>query len=77
MLQMKAAIKSDISEQPQGAVVDILDYFTRTALEFISQGAMGHTFNSFDKKSKEYVEFQGAIANVLYVFRFKLDGMSC
>lgn len=72
MLQMQAALKSAISKHPEGAVVDILDYFTRTALEVISQGAIGHTFNSFDKESKEYAEFHEAITTVLYVIQSTL-----
>lgn len=47
--------------------MDILDGLTRTALELISQGGMGHTFNSFDENSKEFSEFHEALKDVLYV----------
>ncbi|KDR84606.1 hypothetical protein GALMADRAFT_237500 [Galerina marginata CBS 339.88] len=45
--------------------MDILDGLTRTALELISQGGMGHTFNSFDENSKEFSEFHEALKDVL------------
>ena len=45
--------------------VDILDHLTRTALELISQGGIGHTFNSFDKNSKEFRQFHEALKDVL------------
>ncbi|KAL0563950.1 hypothetical protein V5O48_018108, partial [Marasmius crinis-equi] len=46
-------------------VVDILDHLTRTALELISQGGLGHSFNSFDRNSKEFNEFHEALKTVL------------
>lgn len=48
-----------------GCTVDILDYLTRVALELIAQGGLGHSFNSFDRNSKEFTEFQWAITSVL------------
>ncbi|KAK7060606.1 hypothetical protein VNI00_001372 [Paramarasmius palmivorus] len=46
-------------------VVDVLDHLTRTALELISQGGLGHSFNSFDHNSKEFNEFHEALKTVL------------
>ncbi|KAJ8086661.1 hypothetical protein PM082_005484 [Marasmius tenuissimus] len=46
-------------------VVDVLDHLTRTALELISQGGLGHSFNSFDHGSKEFNEFHEALKTVL------------
>ena len=52
-------------ESSSDNTVDILDRLTRTALELISQGGIGHTFNSFDKNSKEFHEFHEALKDVL------------
>ena len=46
-------------------IVDILDPLTRTALEIIAQGGIGHTFNSFDKDSKEFNNFHEALKVVM------------
>ncbi|THU94004.1 cytochrome P450 [Dendrothele bispora CBS 962.96] len=46
-------------------IVDVLDHLTRTALELISQGGLGHSFNSFDRNSKEFTEFHEALKTVL------------
>jgi len=45
--------------------VDILDPLTRTALEIVSQGGIGHTFNSFDKDRKEFNNFHEALKLVV------------
>lgn len=44
---------------------NILDRLTRTALELISQGGIGHTFNLFDKDSKEFHDFHEDFKDVL------------
>ncbi|PPR01291.1 hypothetical protein CVT24_006366 [Panaeolus cyanescens] len=62
--ELRDRLKADVESNP-GATLDILDHLTRTALELISQGGIGHTFNSFDKKSKEFLEFHDAMKDVL------------
>ncbi|PPR01290.1 hypothetical protein CVT24_006365 [Panaeolus cyanescens] len=57
-------LKAEVKANP-GATLDILDRLTRTALELISQGGIGHTFNSFDKDSKSFQEFHEALKDVL------------
>jgi hypothetical protein len=49
----------------EGANINIYDYLTRTALELISQGSIGHTFDSFNEKSEKFDEFHGALNSVL------------
>ncbi|KAF8880306.1 cytochrome P450 [Infundibulicybe gibba] len=62
--QLQTSLETEILERP-GQSIDILDHFTRTALELISQGGLGHTFNSFDRDSKEFVRFYWALTSVL------------
>ncbi|TRM57261.1 cytochrome P450 [Schizophyllum amplum] len=45
--------------------IDMLDLLTRTALELISQGGLGHSFNSFEEDSKEFDTFHEALTTVL------------
>ena len=62
-VQLRSRWSAEVQSGP--VVMDILDGLTRTALELISQGGIGHTFNSFDKNSKEFVEFHEALKDVL------------
>ncbi|PPR01289.1 hypothetical protein CVT24_006364 [Panaeolus cyanescens] len=62
--ELRDRLKAEVKLNP-GGTLDILDHFTRTALELISQGGIGHTFNSFDKNSKEFHEFHNALKDVL------------
>ncbi|PPQ73814.1 hypothetical protein CVT26_012155 [Gymnopilus dilepis] len=61
--QLRARLTAQVKSGP--VEMDILDGLTRTALELISQGGMGHTFNSFDENSKEFSEFHEALKDVL------------
>lgn len=63
--QLRDNLKAEIGGARDGKVIDVLDNLTRTALELISQGGLGHTFNSFDKESKEFMEFHEALKTVL------------
>ncbi|KAF8225656.1 cytochrome P450 [Tricholoma matsutake] len=61
--QLRSSLATEVP--PAGCTIDILDHLTRTALELIAQGGLGHTFNSFDKNSQEFKEFQWAITSIL------------
>ncbi|KAJ6622971.1 cytochrome P450 [Mycena sp. CBHHK59/15] len=63
--RLQSKLTSDLSGEPPGQVVDMLDYLTRAALEIIGIAGIGHTFNSFDDESKEFDEFHTAITTVL------------
>ncbi|KAJ6478109.1 cytochrome P450 [Mycena vitilis] len=63
--QLQSKLTAAVSGKPDGQVVDMLDYLTRAALEIIGTAGIGHTFNSFDDKSKAFDEFHGAITSVL------------
>ncbi|RDB16544.1 hypothetical protein Hypma_002917 [Hypsizygus marmoreus] len=63
--QMKASLAADLASAPPGQEIDILDVTVRTSLELIAQAGLGHTFNSFDRDSKEFKEFHWAITSVL------------
>jgi hypothetical protein len=54
-----------VAGKPPGEIVDMLDYLTRTSLEIVGTAGIGHTFNSFDDKSKTFEEFHAAITTVL------------
>ncbi|KDR84663.1 hypothetical protein GALMADRAFT_55583 [Galerina marginata CBS 339.88] len=62
-IELRQRLSAEVKSGP--VALDILDGLTRTALELISQGGIGHTFNSFDKNSKEFVEFHEALKDVL------------
>jgi len=62
--QLRDRLAAEIKSSSDNTI-DILDRLTRTALELISQGGIGHTFNSFDKNSKEFAEFHEALKDVL------------
>ncbi|KAL0070738.1 hypothetical protein AAF712_001959 [Marasmius tenuissimus] len=62
--QSRDALAKAVHNSSNG-VVDVLDHLTRTALELISQGGLGHSFNSFDHGSKEFNEFHEALKTVL------------
>ncbi|RDB16522.1 hypothetical protein Hypma_002893 [Hypsizygus marmoreus] len=63
--QMKATLAAELASKPRGQEIDILDVTVRTSLELIAQAGLGHTFNSFDRDSKEFKEFHWAITSVL------------
>jgi len=65
MRQLQANLDAEIAESPKGHEIDILDRLVRTTLELIAQGGLGHTFDSFNPKSKEFIEFHWAITSVL------------
>ncbi|KAF8641734.1 hypothetical protein AX16_009811 [Volvariella volvacea WC 439] len=61
-----AQVSKAQSDPSSRGTIDILEPLTRTSIEMIAQGGLGHTFNSFDPNgSKEYNEFHWAITNVL------------
>lgn len=62
---MQSKLTADLAGKPPGQVVNMLDYLTRAALEIVGIAGIGHTFNSFDDKSKEFEEFHTAITTVL------------
>ena len=62
--QLRDRLTAEVGSK-SGHTLDIFDSLTRTALELISQGGIGHTFNSFDKNSKEFTEFHEALKDVL------------
>ncbi|PPQ76505.1 hypothetical protein CVT24_010878 [Panaeolus cyanescens] len=64
--ELRERLKVEVKSNPGSTTtLNILDRLTRTALELISQGGIGHTFNSFDKNSKEFKEFHSALQDVL------------
>ncbi|KAJ7905901.1 cytochrome P450, partial [Mycena leptocephala] len=63
--QLQSKLAAAVSGKPPGQVVDMLDYLTRAALEIVGTAGIGHTFNSFDDKSKSFDQFHGAITSVL------------
>ncbi|TFY70744.1 hypothetical protein EVG20_g2276 [Dentipellis fragilis] len=63
--QLRDALTSAVKNNPAGEPLDILDHLTRTALELISQGGLGHTFNSFNRQSEEFEQFHEALKTVL------------
>ncbi|KAF8958854.1 cytochrome P450 [Flammula alnicola] len=63
-IELRERLAAEIKSKSDNTV-DILDRLTRTALELISQGGIGHTFNSFDRNSKEFLEFHEALKDVL------------
>ncbi|KAF5368275.1 hypothetical protein D9615_010373 [Tricholomella constricta] len=63
--QLQASLNADLADKPQGHEIDILDRLVRTTLELIAQGGLGHTFNSFDHNSQEFMDFHWAITSVL------------
>ncbi|KAJ7103857.1 cytochrome P450 [Mycena epipterygia] len=63
--KLQSKLTSTLSGKPPGQVVDMLDYLTRAALEITGIAGIGHTFNSFDDKSKAFAEFHGALISVL------------
>ncbi|KAG6831064.1 hypothetical protein H0H92_012987 [Tricholoma furcatifolium] len=65
--QLQASLNADLADSPQGQEIDILDRLVRTTLELIAQAGLGHTFNSFDRESKQFNEFHWAITSVLLV----------
>ncbi|KAF8217205.1 cytochrome P450 [Mycena galopus ATCC 62051] len=63
--QLQSKLTIALSGKPPGETVEMLDYLTRATLEMIGTAGIGHTFNSFDDKSKAFEEFHGAITSVL------------
>ncbi|KAJ6592139.1 cytochrome P450 [Mycena vulgaris] len=63
--QLELKLTAALMGKPPGQVINILDYLTRAALEMIGTAGIGHTFNSFDDRSRQFDEFHGAITNVL------------
>ncbi|KAJ7302444.1 cytochrome P450 [Mycena albidolilacea] len=63
--QLQSKLATAVAGKPPGQVVDMFDYLTRTTLELVGTAGIGHTFNSFDDKSKAFEEFHGAITSVL------------
>ncbi|KAF9464293.1 cytochrome P450 [Collybia nuda] len=62
--ELRDRLKAEVGSS-SAYTLDILDRLTRTALELISQGGIGHTFNSFERNSKEFHEFHEALKDVL------------
>ncbi|PPQ73929.1 hypothetical protein CVT24_012771 [Panaeolus cyanescens] len=63
--ELRERLKTEVKSNP-GATVDILDRLSRTALELISQGAIGLTFSPFDNmNSKGFHEYYEAVNDVL------------
>ncbi|KAJ7833848.1 cytochrome P450 [Mycena olivaceomarginata] len=62
--QLQSKLTAAVAGKPPGQIVDMLDYLTRTSLEIVGTAGIGHTFNSFDDKSKTFEEFHAAITTV-------------
>ncbi|KAI0920673.1 hypothetical protein AcV5_010349 [Taiwanofungus camphoratus] len=62
--QLRDRIASELEHKPAAYRLDILDHLTRTALELVAQGGLGHTFNSFEKKN-EFQDFYEALRMIL------------
>ncbi|KAF7356022.1 hypothetical protein MVEN_00931600 [Mycena venus] len=63
--QLQSKLTAAVAGKPPGQVVEMLDYLTRTTLEIVGTAGIGHTFNSFDDKSKTFEEFHGAITTTI------------
>ncbi|KAI4294315.1 cytochrome P450 [Schizophyllum commune Loenen D] len=63
--QLRDRLAAKVDGALEGAAIDMLDLLTRTALELISQGGLGHSFNSFSDNSEEFNTFHEALKTVL------------
>jgi hypothetical protein len=59
------AVKIKSSSDSTVDILDPLTRRTRTALELVSQGGIGHAFNSFDKDRKKFHNFHEALKDVM------------
>ncbi|PPQ73928.1 hypothetical protein CVT24_012770 [Panaeolus cyanescens] len=63
--ELRDRLRTEVESNP-GATLDILDCLSRAALELISQGGIGHTFNALENmSSKGFHEFHAALKDVL------------
>lgn len=63
--QLRDRLAAKVDGAHDGTAIDMLDLLTRTALELISQGGLGHSFNSFSDNSEEFNTFHEALKTVL------------
>ena len=61
VLQLRDALDNALKEGPQE--VDMLDWMSRTALEYIGQGGLGYSFDSFNQRSID--QYTAAIKDLL------------
>ncbi|KAF5335263.1 hypothetical protein D9758_016232 [Tetrapyrgos nigripes] len=51
----------DVTAGEGSTNIDIIQFLSRSTLEFIGRGGLGHSFRSFEKDSAEYIIFHSAI----------------